>query len=488
MDSYPLGISAIGIIRFRLTICRGIADVLVKNMFFNLIILGCVILSVSITLLKLMCYIIPPEVTSQNITWNIEETRAHCHHVTNTEVDYLHIGIAVVMYVIPAILVAILYLGILNISSVSIGRVQQFRTDEYQRQRVSGFSRHSMTPSATPQRQIFRNVTEHQTRADRLWTSIITHVGCFLGVTIPVFSIEIYLSISEPNMTLTITLLYLKTIMCIFHALGEGIFTTDKRRKTRLFLDKFVRASRQSTTITRQSAYNNNIIAPAPLNIVVGNLPTLKEVSTLRKLSETSIKIFKPTTSAVADKNVECSCSGLDDITKSIKAPLPSRVGRKSTISCGNQLMTRKISSCSSEFTASQFMEECARDQKPEPKFGFINGKTNGTPQGKEVAKSGYNMDGIDNILHEPETTSYTSIIDQLEDFRCVTPSSDVFSLPDPSYSNGLSRYRQCFVNIPQEISGITTDVGVTYTPENDNGIRRLCESVRTLSVLSENM
>jgi hypothetical protein len=54
-----------------------------------------------------MCYIIPPEVTSQNVTGNIEETRAHCHQVTNTEVDYLHIGIVVVMYVIPAILVVI---------------------------------------------------------------------------------------------------------------------------------------------------------------------------------------------------------------------------------------------------------------------------------------------------------------------------------------------------------------------------------------------
>jgi hypothetical protein len=53
MDSYPLGISAIAIIRFRLAICRGIADVLVGNMFFNLIVLGCVILSVSTTLLKL---------------------------------------------------------------------------------------------------------------------------------------------------------------------------------------------------------------------------------------------------------------------------------------------------------------------------------------------------------------------------------------------------------------------------------------------------
>lgn len=289
MDSYPLGISAIAIIRFRLAICRGIADVLVGNMFFNLIVLGCVILSVSTTLLKLMCYIIPPEVTSQNVTGNIEETRAHCHQVTNTEVDYLHIGIVVVMYVIPAILVVILYIGILYISSVSIGRVQQFRTNEYQLQGVSVFSRPNMASSVTPQSQILRNVTEHQTRTARLWTSISTLVGCFLGVTIPVCSIEIYLSVSESNMILNIILLYLKTIMCMFHALGEGIFTIDKRRKIRLFLDKFVRTSRQSTIITTQSACNNNnIIAPTPLNIVVDNLSTLKEVSTQRKLSETS--------------------------------------------------------------------------------------------------------------------------------------------------------------------------------------------------------
>jgi hypothetical protein len=135
------------------------------------------------------------------------ETRAHCHQVTNTEVDYLHIGIVVVMYVIPAILVVILYIGILYISSVSIGRVQQFRTNEYQLQGVSVFSRPNMASSVTPQSQILRNVTEHQTRTARLWTSISTLVGCFLGVTIPVCSIEIYLSVSESNMILNITLL-----------------------------------------------------------------------------------------------------------------------------------------------------------------------------------------------------------------------------------------------------------------------------------------
>lgn len=467
MDSCPLGISAVAIIRFRLAICRGIADVLVKNMFFNLIILGYVILSVSATLLKLMCYIIPPEVTSQNVTWNSAETRAHCHQVTNTEVDYLHIVIAVVMYLIPAILVAILYMGILYISSVSIGRVQQFRTNEYQLQRVRDISRPGMAPSVIPQSQILRNVPDHQTRSDRLWKSIITLVGCFLGVTIPVCSIEIYLSVTEPNMTLNITLLYLKTIMCTFHALGEGIFTIDKRRKTKLFLDKLVRTSRQqSITITRQYACNtNNIIAPTPLNIIEDNLSILKEVSTQRKLSETCKKISKTTTSAVAYENVECSCSGLDDFTKSIKAPLPSRVRSKGIISCEDQLMTPKINSCSSKFHASQLIEECIRDQTPEPDFGNVNERTNGTPQGKEIAKSGNNMDETGNNLPEPENRSYTSLMNQSEDFRCITPSSDVFSLPDPSYSNGLSRYRQCFVNIPQKTPGITTDIGVAYTP-----------------------
>ena len=90
------------------------------------------------------------------------------------------------------------------------------------------------------------------------------------------------------------------------------------------------------------------------------NLSTLKEVSTQRKLSETSGKVSKPTTSAVAVEIVECSCSGIDDVTKSIKAPIPVRVSRKSTISCGDQLMTRKTSSCSSKFPVSEFIEECA--------------------------------------------------------------------------------------------------------------------------------
>ena len=112
-------------------------------------------------------------------------------------------------------------------------------------------------------------------------------------------------------------------------------------------------------------------------------------------------------------------------------------------------MKTRKIRTCSSKFSASQFIEECARDQTPEPDFGNINERTNGAPQGKEVPKSGNNMGGSDNVLLEPENTSDTSVMDQSEVFRCITTSSDVFSLPDPSYSNGLSRYRQCFVNIP---------------------------------------
>lgn len=151
-------------------------------------------------------------------------------------------------------------------------------------------------------------------------------------------------------------------------------------------------------------------------------------------------------------------------------------------------MKTRKIRTCSSKFSASQFIEECARDQTPEPDFGNINERTNGAPQGKEVPKSGNNMGGSDNVLLEPENTSDTSVMDQSEVFRCITTSSDVFSLPDPSYSNGLSRYRQCFVNIPQKTSGITTGVDVAFTPENAAGIRRLRQSVLTLSVLSENM
>jgi hypothetical protein len=129
--------------------------------------------------------------------------------------------------------------------------------------------------------------------------------------------------------------------------------------------------------------------------------------------------------------------------------------------------VTRKTSSCSSKFPASEFIEECARDQTPEPDFDNINERTNGAPQGKEVPKSGNNMDGSDNILLEPGNTSYTSVMDQSEVFRCITTSSDAFSLPDPSYSNGLSRYRQCFVNIPQKTSGITTGVDVAFTLEN---------------------
>ena len=44
--------------------------------------------------------------------------------------------------------------------------------------------------------------------------------------------------------------------------------------------------------------------------------------------------------------------------------------------------MTRKTSSCSSKFPASEFIEECVRDQTPEPDFDNINERTNGAPQG----------------------------------------------------------------------------------------------------------
>jgi hypothetical protein len=67
------------------------------------------------------------------------------------------------------------------------------------------------------------NVTDELNGA-KIWKSITTLVGVFLVVAIPVSTIEIFLCIDPHSMTLRITLLYLKTIMCIFHPVGEGTF------------------------------------------------------------------------------------------------------------------------------------------------------------------------------------------------------------------------------------------------------------------------
>jgi hypothetical protein len=113
----------------------------------------------------------------------------------------------------------------------------------------------------------------------KIWKSILTLIDFFLVVTIPVSSIEIWLCIKEYNTALGTTLLYLKTLMCIFHAGGEGTFHFDKRERTRLFLYKHVIITPTSTTLTRRNS-KENVAVPTTLSRHVNHLSTLNEVST----------------------------------------------------------------------------------------------------------------------------------------------------------------------------------------------------------------
>jgi hypothetical protein len=242
-------------------------------------------------ILKLICAVTmgtPVETTDTNSTQNRE--RIYCYQYGNPVHNTVKIVGIAVMYVIPVVLVIAVYTRILCSTSESITRVQRIRISENESQNgqsltplsasqsiptVAVIDRQSLSPKFASQST--QNVTDELNGA-KIWKSITTLVGVFLVVTIPVSTIEIVLCIDPHSMTLRITLLYLKTIMCIFHPVGEGTFHFEQRQRMRLFLDKHVIRAPTTRTLTSRNSFENGVF-PTAIFKPVTNLSTLNEVS-----------------------------------------------------------------------------------------------------------------------------------------------------------------------------------------------------------------
>lgn len=245
----------------------------VGKTFFIFIITGCSTISMFIALLKLM-FAVTMVTSIETIDINSTSVRENvcCYRHSNPAQKTVKlVGIAL-MYVIPVVSVICIYTRILYTTSVSISRVQHARVNTCEGQNLG----QSLMPNYV--HQSMPSVTD-ELKGAKIWKSITTLLGFFLVVTIPVSSIEIWLCIKEYNTTIGITLLYLKTLMCIFHAGGEGTFHFDKRERTRLFLYKHVLRTQTSTTLTRRNS-KENVAVPATLFRPVNHLSTLNEVST----------------------------------------------------------------------------------------------------------------------------------------------------------------------------------------------------------------
>lgn len=244
----------------------------VGKRFFIFIITGCSTISMFTALLKLMfavTMVTSIETIDINSTSVKENVCCYCHR-NPAQITKL-VGIAL-MYVIPVVLVICIYTRILYTTSVSISRVQHARVSTCEDQNLG----QSLMPNYV--HQSMPSVTD-DLKGAKIWKSILTLIDFFLVVTIPVSSIEIWLCIKEYNTALGTTLLYLKTLMCIFHAGGEGTFYFDKRERTRLFLYKHVIRTPTSTTLTRRNS-KENVAVPTTLSRHVNHLSTLNEVST----------------------------------------------------------------------------------------------------------------------------------------------------------------------------------------------------------------
>lgn len=275
LDSFPTGIAAIAIIRFRLAICRGNADILVNRAFFLNVSVSCALLSLIVVITKLFVRIATTDFR------NSSKTGEYCFDVRFYGMNYLNLASTMLMYVVPSALITGLYTGLVRISSSSITRIQQFRqaacapNHRHTAPRISIFGRPSIMPAFSVQNQIFSSVAEHQTRGARIRQSVITLVAFFLISTLPVSTLEIYKSLVYCNHPIRIALLYLKTMMCILHAIGEGAFHKEKRRRIMMFLNKYLSTSTSTSVIKRMS----NDVRRTVIFHTNAQLSTLKEES-----------------------------------------------------------------------------------------------------------------------------------------------------------------------------------------------------------------
>ena len=173
LDSFPTGIAAIAIIRFRLAICRGNADILVNRAFFLNVSVSCALLSLIVVITKLFVRIATTDFR------NSSKTGEYCFDVRFYGMNYLNLASTMLMYVVPSALITGLYTGLVRISSSSITRIQQFRQAacapnyRHTAPRISIFGRPSIMPAFSVQNQIFSSVAEHQTRGARDRKSVV---------------------------------------------------------------------------------------------------------------------------------------------------------------------------------------------------------------------------------------------------------------------------------------------------------------------------
>lgn len=250
LDAFPIGITVVAVIRYRLAMCQGNADVLITKIFYCNVAVAFVMIPFITATVKLLVRITTTEMIKLNETETVD--LLYCFDIRHYGIDYINIGSSMFMYVLPSIIVTTLYAKIFRISSASITRIQQYSAQNLQSQNspVPPRSRNAsiffIPNRVTPMDRgvtIANNVTENRTRGAKIWKSVITLIGFFLIAIIPACTMTIYRSFNITNRIFNISLLYLNSLMCIFHAAGEGILQTDKRRRVLVFMDRYIRTS-----------------------------------------------------------------------------------------------------------------------------------------------------------------------------------------------------------------------------------------------------
>lgn len=258
------------IIRFRLAIGRENANIMVSNAFFLMVTACSFVLAMITAATKLIVRITTMESNSSNKTGS---GNYFCFDVRHDGINYLNIGSTMLMYIIPSIMATALYTGLVNISSSSITRIQQYRDNN---NRITIMERHNSIPNISSTNRILPNATEARKTGAKICQSVTTLIIFFLVSTIPISCIEICLSITYSTQPLKIFLLYLKTVMCILHAIGEGALHKEKRRRVMMFLYKYL-SSTTSTSIVRRKS--RDMLGQAVIFHTNVQLSTLKEES-----------------------------------------------------------------------------------------------------------------------------------------------------------------------------------------------------------------
>ncbi|XP_063412494.1 uncharacterized protein LOC134695211 [Mytilus trossulus] len=244
---------------------------MVSNAFFLMVTLCSFVLALITAATKLIVRITTMESNPSNKTDG--SGNYFCFDVRHDGINYLNIGSTMLMYIIPSIMVTALYTGLVNISSSSITRIQQYRDNN---NRITIIERHNSIPNMSATNRILPNATEARKTGAKNCQSVTTLIMFFLVSTVPISCIEICLSITYSTQPLKIFLLYLKTVMCILHAIGEGALYKEKRRRVMMFLYKYL-SSTTSTSIVRRMS--RDVLGQAVIFHTNVQLSTLKEES-----------------------------------------------------------------------------------------------------------------------------------------------------------------------------------------------------------------